>query len=101
MINANEARTKTEKSLEKEAEDDLKKICSEIEKECEKGNYELNYRGIVGSEAISVLRNKGYKVKYSCGEFDDFGNFYEGYIKISWRRDKNWKIKIKNLFHKL
>lgn len=100
MISANEARKKTEKGLQLESEKDLKEIYAEIEEECEKGNYELYYRGIISKEATAALKEKGYKVRYISGEFDDFGNYYGGFIKINWRRENNWKIKIKNLLQK-
>lgn len=97
MIKVNEARIKTENSLKEKAKDDLKAIYTEIDKECAKGSYELLFRGIISKEAMAALKQEGYKIKYFSGEFDDYGNCYDGYFKISWRRKKNWKIIVKNL----
>lgn len=100
-MNANEARTNTEKCLHKQSIENLVKIYDEIKKECEKGSYELFYRGVVSKEAAAELKSKGYKVKYSAGEFDDFGNYYEGYVRINWRRRNNWKIRVKNMLQRI
>lgn len=99
-MDADKARKITEDSLKSISIKDLVKIYEEIKQECAKGNYELFYRGVLSKEAAAELKSKGYKVKYSTGEFDDFGNYYEGYVRINWRRNNNWKIKIKNVLQK-
>lgn len=99
-MDADKARKITEDSLKSISIKDLVKIYEEIEQECVKGNYELFYRGVLSKEAAAELKLKGYKIKYFTGEFDDFGNYYKGYIRINWRRNNNWKIKIKNVLQR-
>ena len=91
-MDADKARKITEDSLKSISIKDLVKIYEEIEQEYAKGNYELFYRGILSKEDAAELKSKGYKIKYSTGEFDDFGNYYSGYFSISWRKRKKFFV---------
>ena len=92
MVSAEEMRRKTELGLKKRAEKTLGELWTELEKSAAVGEYEILYRGTLTQEAVSTLREMGYKVKYCSGEFDDFGNYYSGYFSISWRKRKRFVI---------
>lgn len=88
MVSAEEMRRKTELGLKRRAEKTLGELWTELEKSAEAGEYEILYRGTLTQEAVSALKEMGYKVKYCSGEFDDFGNYYSGYFSINWRKKK-------------
>ena len=98
IITSSQMREKTENGLKNKAKETLEALLPELEKSAADGKYELFYRGTLNQEAVDTLRRAGYKVKYTSGEFDDLGNYYQGFFYINWKEKKSLKTKIKNLF---
>ena len=68
------------------AKNALAKIEWKIANAVDEGKLEIFVKDITISLAsIEELRNRGFCIKLYCGDVDNYSNFYQGYLCISWK----------------
>ena len=91
MISAKEAYNKSKESIKRNVEKTLEQIEMAINTAIEKGEFEIYFREEHGEyydiDVVKTLKDKGFRVKMSCAEIDDYGNYYCKYLRISWKNN--------------
>lgn len=78
----------------KKEDKNVAEVWAEIEEAASAGYNTICLQDIMlNKETIEDFRKEGFLVKISSASMDDWGNFYNGWIEISWKK--------KNLFQKI
>ena len=85
IISSDTIREKTRAAIEERHQEHTKQLIEQIEKASAEGRYEVSFHGILDKKTIAEFKEKGYKVKYNYGDFDEYGNFYDGFFTVSWK----------------
>ena len=85
IISSDTIREKTRAAIEEKHQEHTKQLIEQIEKASAEGRYEVSYHGILDKKTIAAFKEKGYKIKYNYGDFDEYGNFYDGFFTVSWK----------------
>ena len=87
-----EIKNKTREAIKKNSLLDYQEIMQKIKDAADRGEWELylDY-GAYDLEVLKKFKEEGYKVEVYHGDLDDFGNIYEGWVKINWKVNKKSK----------
>ena len=88
IVSSDIIREKTRAAIEKRHQEYTKQLIEQIEKASAEGRYEVSYHGILDKKTVAAFKEKGYKIKYNCGDFDEYMNFYDGFFTVSWKERK-------------
>jgi len=85
-LNRKDVYDKTVKIRKEKAKKDLEVIKNKIDKAVEEGEMGVYLHDItIDNISVEELRSRGFRVHLFSGDIDDYGNFYQGFIKISWK----------------
>lgn len=85
IISSDTIREKTKAAIEERHQEHTKQLIEQIKKASAEGRYEVSFHGILDKKTIAAFKEKGYKIKYNYGDFDEYGNFYDGFFTVSWK----------------
>lgn len=78
----------------KKEDKNVAEVWIEIEKAASAGHNTICLQNtILSKKTIEKFRREGFLVKVTNSSMDDWGNFYNGWIEISWKK--------KNIFQKI
>lgn len=80
--------------------DGINKVNEKIRVAAANGKFEvaiLEDELIISTEMIEKIRQNGFRIKKIYGEIDDYGKYYMGAVKISWK-ETFWDKLIKIFF---
>lgn len=85
-LNKKDIYNKTINVREDMAKNAFAKIEWEIAKAVDEGKLEIFIKDItISLTSVEELRNSGFRIKLYYGDIDNYSNFYQGYLCISWK----------------
>ena len=85
-LNKKDVYNKTIEARKEKAKKDLEIIKNKIDEAVGEGKMEVFLYDItIDNISVEELRSYGFRVHLFSGDIDDYGNFYQGFIKISWK----------------
>ena len=85
-LNKKDVYNKTIEARKEKAKKDLEIIKTRINDAAAAGEMEVCISNMTVEEtAIEELRTCGFRVKIFAEDMDDYGHFYQGFIRISWK----------------
>lgn len=77
---------KTIEARKEKAKNDLEIIKVRIDEAAAAGEMEVCIPNMTVEEtAIEELKTCGFRIKIFAEDMDDYGHFYQGFIRISWK----------------
>lgn len=85
-LNKKDVYNKTIEARKEKAKKDLEIIKVRINDAAAAGEMEVwIFNMTIEESVIGKLRESGFRIKISPEDMDDYGHYYQGFIKISWK----------------